>query len=117
MRSAEDALTVLKALYPASVGAGLPLQIGCHFDIAASAGPLTEAEVAAALNLHPGSPEYLRACLPAGAQRVALDGTPVCFVERESKLIAAARLTDFAAEKIVAALATNSAPSRTRRKS
>jgi sRNA-binding protein len=115
MRSAEDALTVLKALYPASIGAGLPLKVGVHFDIAAERGPLTEAETAAALHLFTGTAEYLRACLPAGAQRVALDGTPVGFVEREHKLIAAARLTDLAAEKIAAAIATNP-PVRARRK-
>lgn len=115
MRSAEDSLTVLKALYPASIGAGLPLKVGIHFDIAADRGPVGEAEVAKALDLYTGTADYLRACLPAGAQRVALDGTPVCFVEREGKLIAAARLTDLAAEKIAAAVATNP-PVRARRK-
>jgi sRNA-binding protein len=70
-------LGVLRATFPASLGAFLPLERGIHTKLSAALPELPRKHLRKALAYHARSPRYLRAVAAAGAIRVDLDGRPV----------------------------------------
>lgn len=97
-KSPASTLKLLKALFPASIGADLPLKVGIHVDVAAEVKALSANDIADALDLYVNSTPYHRSVARSLSQRVDLYGKPVEPVAADQRMIAAAVLNDRAAQ-------------------
>jgi sRNA-binding protein len=85
-------LAILKATFPASIGALKPLKIGAARDLEAALPECPARDLRRALAVHTGRSAYLRALAAEGAMRVNLDGHEVEPVSAEHRAQAAATI-------------------------
>ncbi len=105
MKSPDEALHILKELFPDSISTNRPLKTRIHVDIELKVLALTSKEIGAALDLHVNSTEYHREVARSMSRRVDLDGTPGDFVSTEDRMVSAAQLNDRAAADMLAGIA------------
>jgi sRNA-binding protein len=105
MKTSSETLSLLRSLFPESVGTHKPLKVGIHRDIETKIPALSPKEIGAALDLHVNSTDYHREVARSMSRRLDLDGTPGDFVSTEDRMVSAAQLNDRAAADMLAGIA------------